>query len=86
MHMLQFVNMKLACFPKTYIMNKLTRVWESYQRNGSGCAAFLTKEAATNHDLYEVSWASECEIWLSEEEVRELNQGSAVWLESCSAD
>lgn len=60
-------------------MDHLTTVWESYERNGDHCAAFLTKELAESHDLYEVGFVTECKIYLSEEGIKELNQGKAVW-------
>jgi hypothetical protein len=60
-------------------MGKLTRVWESYERNGDACCAFKTKELAENHELFEIGTVSAAEIWLSDAGVIELNEGKAVW-------
>lgn len=57
----------------------LTTVWESYERNGDSCAFFKTKEQAENHNLFEIDYAVEAQIYLSEEGVKELNEGKAIW-------
>lgn len=57
----------------------LTTVWESYELNGDLCAAFKTREQAEGHDLYEVGHVSEVQIYLSEEGIKDLNEGKAIW-------
>lgn len=60
-------------------MERWTKVWESYERNGDSCCAFKTKELAENHGMFEVGQVVECYIRLSEEGVAELEAGKAVW-------
>ena len=60
-------------------MVKLALVWESYERNGDGCCAFLTQELAENHDLFEVGQVVQCYICLSDEGIAELESGKPVW-------
>lgn len=57
----------------------LTTVWESYERNGDYCAIFKTKEQAENHNLFEIDYVVETQIYLSEEGLKDLNEGKAIW-------
>lgn len=60
-------------------MGKLTKVWESYERNGDACCAFKTKELAETHELFEIGSVVECDVWLSDKGVADLEAGKAVW-------
>jgi hypothetical protein len=60
-------------------MGSLTHVWESYERNGDSVCAFKSKELAENHELFEIGSVVECEVWLCDAGVAELQSGKAVW-------
>ena len=58
----------------------LTTVWESYARLVDLCGLFKTKEQAENHGLFEVGRVSEAQVYLSEESIKDLNEGKAIWV------
>lgn len=60
-------------------MGNLITVWESYERNGDLCCAFKSKELAESHNLFEIGIVSQCEVWLSDQGIKELLKGKAVW-------
>ena len=57
----------------------LTDVWESYERNGDGFAMFNTEEAALNHELFEVGYAVNTQVYLTHERQHDLLQGKPVF-------
>ena len=41
--------------------------------------AFKTKELAETHELFEIGTVVECDVWLSDKGVADLEAGKAVW-------
>jgi hypothetical protein len=61
-------------------MTETVTVWESYENNGNRCCAFLTKELAESHTLFEIGSVTECIIYLPADLVKELKEGRPAWL------
>lgn len=57
----------------------LVEVWESYENNGEGCLLFSSKEAAENHDLFEVQFVQKVQVALSKENKERIENNLPVW-------